>query len=384
MPQPRRLFILLLGIAAWTLGGEGTWASTPAVTTIYPMTAEQWQGDKIVFNSDETFPHGLMTVTEGYALLKSGDFADGTVEFDIKALAYADTGILIHRQDRDTAEFIYLRADPNCPVADDCVQYAPITNGHMQWNTYSRYQNAAPVMPAGWNHLRIVVATGRMRLYVNRAPEPSLDVPHLQGLSDRGGIAVKGPAIFANLVVRPEDKGGRAAPLVDKAQPGVVRRWLLGPVTLAPTNGILTSSDMPTDGWRPLRTELDGLANLARVVPDGDATNSRVGWLKAEVVAAAECEKVIDLGFVPRARLFLNGKPVYVGENFYYPAAKRLTPAGRFAADNARVRVSLHKGSNELVLAIDDVWRRPEGKLVANHYGWAGMIRFENPAGLRL
>lgn len=359
-------------------------ASSTTVAMTYPMTTETWQGEKATFAPDEAFPEGLMTVSEGFAVLKVGSFAEGTVEFDIKPLAYADTGIVLHRRDADTGEFVYLRANPDCPAANDCVQYAPITNGRMQWNAYSGFQNSAPVVATGWNHLRIVIADGRLRLFVNHAGEPSLDVPRLQGIADRGGIAVKGPAIFANFVVRPEDKGSPAPLPVDVAPPGVVHHWLLGPVTPARANGIPSANDIPNTGWQRFEAEPDGLANLARAIPKNDSPRRQIAWLKVEIDAVADGTKTLDLGFVPRAWLFLNGAQIYSGENFYYPAEKRLAPGGRFAPDNARVEVPLHKGKNTLVLATDDAWRRPDGTLRTDHYGWAAMARFEQPAGLTL
>jgi hypothetical protein len=381
--MPHRPSRTLHYLAAFALA-LGPVAAASAATTRYPMTADRWQGEKTTFAPDEAFPDGLMTVTDGYAELKAGSFAEGTIEFDIKALAYADTGILFHRRDKDTAEFVYLRANPDCPAANDCVQYAPVTNGRMQWNAYSRFQNAAPIVASGWNHVRIVVADGRLRLFVNHAAEPSLDVPRLQGLADRGGIAVKGPAIFANLVVRPDDKGPFTPPPVEAPQPGMVRHWLLGPVTSAPAGGTPALADMPSGGWRPLETEPDGLANLARTIPHNLTTGRQVAWLKVEVDAAADGDETVELGFVPRAWLFLNGTPVYSAENFYYPASKRLAPAGRFAPNNAKVTLSLHKGRNTLILATDDAWRHTDGTLWPDHYGWAAMLRFENPVGLTL
>lgn len=358
--------------------------SSTVAATDYRMTADTWQGEKTKFAADEAFPGGLMTVTEGFAVLKDAAFGEGTVEFDIKALDYADTGILFHRRDEDTAEFVYLRANPDCPAANDCVQYAPITNGRMQWNAYSRFQHGAPIVAAGWNHLRIVIAAGRLQLFVNNSAEPSLDVPHLQGVADRGGIAVKGPAIFANLVIRNDDNGASTAPSLAVAEPGIIRHWQLGPITSGSASGAPTLVDMPNTGWQPFETEPDGLANLARAIPKNMSGGRQVAWLKVEIDAAADSTKTVDLGFVPRAWLFLNGAPVYAGENFYYPAGKRLTPAGRFAPDNAKVTLSLHKGRNTLVLATDDAWRRPDGTLVDDHYGWAAMVRFEQPAGLTL
>ena len=359
-------------------------ASAEGPSTSYAMTAKLWQGEKVTFDGAEGFPNGRMTVVNGFATLKDAIFAEGTVEFDIKPLGFSDTGIQIHRRDADTAEFIYLRADPDCPAANDCVQYAPITHGRMQWNIYPQYQNSAPISDKGWNHMRIVVTGGRLRLFVNREIEPSIDVPRLQGLADTGGIAVKGPAMFANLIIRPGDRGEPAAlpPQVD--QHGVVRHWLLAPLTLAPADRAPTLADAPSSGWRPLETEADGMANLRREIPHDATPALTLAWLKLTINAAAAGEKVVDLGFSTRAWLFLNGRQVYAGENLYYPAEKRLTPEGRFAPDNAKVKLMLHKGANEFVLAIDNTWRTSTGPIKPTPYGWAGMARFEEPEGLAL
>jgi hypothetical protein len=101
----------------------------------------------------------------------------------------------------------------------------------MQWDIYSKFQGSAPISEKGWNHVKIVAAKKRMRVFINRQPTPSLDVA-LQGLSDSGGIAFKGPAIFANLVLDPDDIGG----LKDEPErpagpkdPRIVTEWLVSP-----------------------------------------------------------------------------------------------------------------------------------------------------------
>ena len=374
------LIFALCSAAPLPVGAE----SAEASRTSYAMTAELWQGEKVTFEGAEGFPNGRMTVVDGFATLKGATFAEGTIEFDMKPLAFSDTGIQIHRRDADTAEFIYLRADPDCPAANDCVQYAPITHGRMQWNIYPQYQNGAPISEKGWNHMRIVVTGGRLRLFVNRENEPSIDVPRLQGLAETGGIAVKGPTVFANLIIRPGERGEPAAPPLQVDQHGLVRHWLLAPLTLAPVDRAPTPADAPSSGWRPLETEADGLANMSRAMPHDAAPALTLAWLKVAINATTAGEKVVDLGFSTRAWLFLNGRQVYAGENLYYPAEKRLTPEGRFAPDNAKVKLVLHKGANELVLAIDNAWRTSQGPIKPTPYGWAGMARFEEPEGLAL
>ena len=149
----------------------------------------------------EGTPTGTLTLNEGVASSKTAQFSQGVIEFDIKPLGYNDAGVIFHREGASEGEFLYLRANPDCPAANDCIQYAPITHTMMAWNVYSNFQGTAPISATGWNHVRIEVVSRGMRVYVNHEAEPSLVVPRLRGLRTQGGVAFKGPAIFANLTV---------------------------------------------------------------------------------------------------------------------------------------------------------------------------------------
>ena len=90
----------------------------------------------------------------------------------------------------------------------------------------------------------------------------------LQGLSDSGGIAFKGPAIFANLLLTPDDiRGLKDDP---KQSPGsrdprIVTEWIVSPPTPARTTRSPMSSDIPASHtWKRFVTESDGLANMSR------------------------------------------------------------------------------------------------------------------------
>ena len=182
----------------------------------------------------EGMPDGTLTLAdEAIAESDGAAFAQGTIEFDIKPLGYSDTGIIFHRHGATDGEFFYLRGNPDCPAADDCFQYAPITHGQMQWDIYPDRQGPAQIQPAGWNHVRLVVVGRMMAAYLNRQAEPVL-VARLQGLRDDGGIAFKGPAVYANLVVR----RGRPNVFPDVAEaavePGAVTAWVVEPPTAMP------------------------------------------------------------------------------------------------------------------------------------------------------
>ena len=191
--------------------------------TSYTMSADTWtmeppipsmggEAGSAKFERYESMPTGTMTLNEGVAASKIARFSTGSIDFDIKPIGYDDAGVVFHRQGSEDGEFVYLRANPDCPAANDCIQYAPITHTMMGWNIYSNYQGPAPISVTGWNHVHIEVIRDGMRVYVNHAAEPSLVVPRLWGLRHDGGIAFKGPAIYANLVVDPHASAGRRAP----------------------------------------------------------------------------------------------------------------------------------------------------------------------------
>ena len=259
---------------------------TPAArSTDQTMSAADWDAPAdTTFERREGFPSGIMTLPRGIAVLKNASFSNGTIEFDLKPLEFSDTSIQLRREDANDSEFVYIRADPDCPAANDCIQYAPITHGLMQWDLYPQFQAPAPVSEKGWNHLKIVVAGRRMQVFVNREQIASLTVDRLQGLTDSGGIALKGPAAFANLVLRPNEVSGlKEASRPVRSEPRTVNTWLVAPPVPLPVDQAPSPLEIPsTVAWRRVRAESDGLVNLSREF--GPTASPAVVWLKTGIV----------------------------------------------------------------------------------------------------
>lgn len=348
------------------------------------MSAERWDAPEgTIFKREEGFPNGHMTLKSGLAILKEGGFSNGILEFDMKALDFSDTGIQFRRKDADTAEFFYLRADPDCPAANDCIQYAPITHGLMQWDIYPRFQGPAPISEKGWNHVKLVVAGSRMRVFINHEAVPSLEVDRLQGLAESGGIAFKGPAIFANLRLRPGETEGMASAEPPAMDPRIVSHWLLASPTPAPAGRDPGFADRPQGaGWKRLDTEVDGLANLSREL--GPTPEPALAWLKTSVQADREVAKTVSLGWAREIWVFLNGSLVYAGKNPYYPSDKRLGPDGRLAPDNAKITLALRKGNNDIVIAVGNKWQTHQGVVKASPYGWGVTMTYVDLAAIRI
>ena len=364
--------------------------------TSYPMSVDAWTMERPIYNLEnvageakfaryEGMPTGTMTLNEGVAVSNTARFSTGVIDFDIKPLGYSDAGVIFHRDGLMDSEFVYLRANPDCPAADDCIQYAPITHTMMGWNIYPNYQGPAPISPTGWNHMHIEVIGDGMRVYVNHALEPSLVVSRLQGLRHDGGLALKGPAVFANLVIDPHAAAGLSAVPAASVQPGTITAWRAAQPTAYDRNGTVMAKNAPaSDAWRPIEVEPTGLVNLGRAFGLARAPSPSLAWLKTEVAAAAPMRRTLQVGFADEVWVFLNGQLVYSGRNQYYPNATRLSPDGRLEPDNASIPVVLRKGSNEIILAVGNEWRSHSGPLEPSHYGWAAEARFDRAEGLDL
>ena len=364
-------------------------------TTSVPMAPPQWTltpqaawaglqpGAAPLFERHESLPDGTMTLAES-AIVEAGavKFQTGTIDIDVKPLGYSDAGIIFHRQGTRSGEFVYLRANPDCPAANDCIQYVPIANGLMPWNIYADRQGPAPVAPNGWNHLHLVVAERSMAVTVNHEARPSLIVAPLQ-VQEGDGIALKGPAIYTNLVVRSGSPAELSA--VYPPAPGTVTNWRSAPPTVAVAGPGPQAADIPSaDAWMPVPGVASGLVDLGRLFGAAHAPAISTAWLKATIVASQPARRVMRIGWADQVVVFNNGLPVFRGENQYYPADERLSPGGRLEPDNARVVLDLKAGRNEIVLAVSNRWRRGVGGFEATPYGWGAEAHLDDLSGLRL
>jgi hypothetical protein len=128
---------------------------------------------------------------EGLAWLKGIQFSNGTLEFDVKGKdvqGQSFVGLAFHGLDDKTYDAIYLR--PFNFKAEDkarkshCVQY--ISHPVYTWNKLreefpGKYEQ--PVEPApdpnSWVHVRAVVASPKISVFINDNSQPSLTVDKL-------------------------------------------------------------------------------------------------------------------------------------------------------------------------------------------------------------
>jgi hypothetical protein len=131
---------------------------------------------------------------EGVAYLEGSEFADGTIEFDVKGKDVQQqsfVGVAFHGVDGTTFDAIYFRPfnfRAKDPVSHShSVQY--VSDPTYTWDKlraehpskYEQAVNPAPD-PNDWFHARVVVASPKVSVFVGDAKDPSLVVNQL---SDR-------------------------------------------------------------------------------------------------------------------------------------------------------------------------------------------------------
>jgi hypothetical protein len=155
---------------------------------------------------------------DGGVLLEGVQLAEGVIEVDLRGkdvVQQSFLGIAFHVVDWTTLDAVYFRpfnfrsADPERRA--HAVQYV----SHPA-NTWQRLRSERPGQfekpidpppdPNGWFHARIVLANGRVEVFVNGAATPSLAVEDL-GAARSGGIALwagnGSDGAFAALTITP-------------------------------------------------------------------------------------------------------------------------------------------------------------------------------------
>jgi hypothetical protein len=223
-----------------------------------------------------------------------------------------------------------------------------------------------------------------MNVFINAETSPSLKVGRLEGDALKGTVQLRGAATFANLTITPDAVESLSPiPVEDPTDElsRFVRSWLVSPACPLPTGRDPVLADMPeSNTWRSVTAERHGLINLSRLYGSPTAGSAAaVAWLKTTVDSDQVQEKHVSLGWAREIWVYVNGKLVFSGRNFYYPAEARKVPDGRLSLENGSFTLPLRKGTNQVVVALSNFF--PQGH---NHYGWGLELRFDDLREIRI
>jgi hypothetical protein len=321
----------------------------------------------------------------GFALLKGTPFRDGIVEFDVAMAGPRSFAGVAFRVDSATGTYedFYLR--PHNTDRFDAMQYTPVFHNLTAWQLYPEYNASSSIPRDQWIHVRMVIAGSDLKVYLHEADEPALHVPHLRGSPVAGAIALKAffpgasgtdlyPNAYSNLSVTPAQEEAALVPETLPARDsGMVTHWSVAPSMPAPQSGADKLPAMPGQeaDWETAATDETGRLNLARYrsFPEG----ARRGAVMARVVIHAESPQTrrLNLGFSDQVTIFLNGRPLFDGNNTYRTRSPKYL--GVMTLDHQALHVDLRKGSNELIFLVSESFG-----------GWGITARLDSLEGLRL
>jgi hypothetical protein len=256
---------------------------------------------------------------EGYAVLRDVNFQDGVIEADVAIEitrplfpgAPGFGGIAFRaRDDVSGYELFYLRpgnaTSPDQAKRNHSVQY--VAEPGFGWPLLRRawpsvYEAYAPLEAGAWTHLKIEVTGRDAKLFINRAPQPTLIVQGLKGEDLAGHVALWGfpgqTTWFSNLRIthaKPAavSNGGEAAgewraKAVTDAVPmeGTLKLTREAETLVGSWTGTF-GNDLPVKGrWRNgyVEIEFEGIfpANPA-MGPAGPAAVTLAGWIDGDAM----------------------------------------------------------------------------------------------------
>jgi hypothetical protein len=326
----------------------------------------------------------VLSVETGGAVRRDVRLEDGTIDFEVQVTDRRSFVFLHFRMvSDDEHEEIYLR--PHKSNLPDALQYAPVWQGRSSWQLYHGPGGTAAVdLPAGeWIPVRVVLQGRRAAIFVGDLDEPAMVVPRLARKPAAGYLALRaflpggvppGPvARYSNVRIRPGfvpfDFSTADTRIADPG-PGVVRAWAVSRAYV-PDEG--PASEIPdretVGGLRRIEAEPSGLVPLLRDVPWPEGSRRAATLARVKVRAETAGLRRLELGFSDEVTVFLNGRPLFYGDDSYsFDNPRR---QGVIYFGQATLLLPLEAGENELAIVVGDRFG-----------GWGLMARFADAAGL--
>lgn len=341
---------------------------TPAPPRPLPFTDGGWALEDTAAVVKEDGRDVLQTET-GTAFRRDVQLEDGTIDCDVYVTDRRSFVYVYFRAASDEErEEVYLR--PHKSGLPDAMQYAPVWQGRSAWQLYhGPGATAAPAFRRGeWARLRIVLQGRRAAVFLDDMTKPVLLVPALArdpraGYVGLGGflpanVPGSGPiAKFANVRVQPGhvpfdfDAAVKALPAAKPAPAGIVRHWSVSSAFAVPADARVLPPASVTGAFTRIEAEPSGLVPLHKHIAMPSA-GAAAAVAKITIHADAAGTYAFDLGYSDVATVFVNGRPVFQGDQRYsFDNPRR---EGLIGFDNARLYLPLAAGDNEVAVLVSD------------------------------
>jgi hypothetical protein len=343
-------------------------APSAANPDVVPLGSKRWQIDAEESEVATHLGRESLKLKGGVALVGDADFTDGIIEFDIAASGERGfMGVVWRAQDAKNYEHFYIR--PHLSGMPDACQYTPVFNGVSGWQLYhgAGYNASVDYVVDRWMPVKIVVSGRRADVYVNDMVTPLFAIDELARGEGTGtvGLLVSdfAPGYFSRFRFERMGEAPLRAAAADEASPpssgdavnaaeGTVREWLVSSaVDERSLDGVTVLDETRKRAltWTRLSSEPAGAVNIARAHGRSDDRNT--AFVKLVVNSERAQGKLLRFGYSDRARVYLNDRLLYVGDNSYQSRDYRfLGTIGLFDG----LLLPLDEGRNELWIAVSE------------------------------
>ncbi|WP_319480403.1 hypothetical protein [uncultured Draconibacterium sp.] len=272
----------------------------------------------------------------------------------------------------NTEEFYIRKHQSGNP---DAMQYTPVYNDNAGWQLYygDGYGAVKEHVFDEWFQVKLIVSGIRGEVYIADMEKPVLVIHELKRGEREGKIAFYGPARFADIKITPMASPQLKGEFKEIAEAGdeVIKNYKVSEIF--DDEKLINENLLPANFTNKLQfrkwdTEADGLLNISKTAALAEKKNAVL--LKITIDSETDLVKLMNFGFSDVAKIFVNGKAVWLGADIYRSRDYRfLGTIGYFDS----VYLDLKSGKNEILVLVAE-----------NFGGWGFKARFENLNGIKI
>ena len=322
----------------------------------------EWYVDSAERASDVRFSdfagrRGMWLRNNTQVIRRGVEFADGTVEFDVAPMEKGNfVAVIFRRASGTNHENIYFRVHRSGLY--NALQYAPRINASSTWQLYPEFNSTIDLPRNRWTRVRVEIIGPKLAVFINGGKIPVLAVSRLRGPAKTGTVGfwarvnekpTEWAAALSNISIRPEQPGASSSsetPILQAAE--TLTDWeAVGPF---PAVTEMNYGAKNLKGWKRIEVEENGLVILNRQF--AAVRGARTALLRTNINSVDARSARLELGYSDEVKIFLNGEPVYQGNNGF--ESRHPEYMGFVKPGFESVYLRLRPGTNELVIALTD------------------------------
>jgi hypothetical protein len=317
------------------------------------ITENLWDlsGDAKIINREG---RQVLEMKSGRAFVKDRIFSSGVYEFEMLVSGERSfPGVRFLGQEGRNNELFYIR--PHQSGNPDASQYTPVFNGSSAWQLYHGDGFAAPIeIPMQeWFKIRLDIYEDSALISLNG--EPQLHIVDLLLNKSEGyfgfGSSFDG-ALYADLEITPIANyvDPKEAEPITPLEPGTVENWMVsGAMDEQAARNLALASKWDDVKWSSLQVDKSGVANLAKIAARSKTEFTSIAKITVESDKAVSVP--MDLAFSDIVDVFVNGNPIYHGDDSYLSRDYRFLGSIGFYD---QLNIALKPGPNEVVFVVSE------------------------------